>query len=321
MLRLQGEAGPIDAVLGGSLRHHAEGAAELPTVGDWVVATRPSADGPAVVEAVLPRRSKISRKVPGRRAVEQVLAANVDVAFLMMGLDQDFNLRRLERFLAMVEESGARPVVLLNKADVADDVERLRGATEDVAPDVAVHAISARAGDIADVERHLASGVTAVLLGSSGVGKSTLVNRLLGSEAFATGEIRARDGRGQHTTTHRELVRLPGGGLLIDGPGIREVQLWSDEGLEDAFPDVEALASDCRFRDCRHEGEPGCAVEAAAARGDLDPARLASFRVLQRETAALARRRDVRSQRATDRAQGKLYKRIQEEKGKRGEES
>lgn len=258
---------------------------EAPVAGDWV-ALRP--DG-SLIEAVLPRRSLFGRKEAGRRTREQPLAANVDVVFLVMGLDQDFQPRRLERYLVQAWESGARPVVVLNKLDVCTEPElRIREARRS-APGAPVFAMSALYdGDLRLLAEHVQTAETAALLGSSGVGKSTIVNRLLGFELQATRPVREHDGRGLHTTTHRELIHLEQGWLLVDTPGLRELQLWSEgEGLEQAFPEIEDLAGQCRFRDCAHQGEPGCAVT-----GVVDEARLAGYHKLLREVAASERRRD-----------------------------
>lgn len=296
-------AGDRDAVVAGRLRHEALGPGDLPAVGDWVAAVVPAdAGSPVVIQAVLPRRTAFrrsnadaSRRSGTRLADEQVLAANVDVAFVVAGLDGDFNLRRIERYLAVAWAGGALPVIVLNKADVATDLLGQRMAAGGVAPGVEVRAISALTGDgIADLAaEHLAPGRTAVVLGSSGVGKSTLVNALLGHDRLRTQAVREDDSRGRHTTTHRELVRLPLGALLIDTPGIRSLGVaGAAGGLETAFADVEDLAADCRFRDCRHETEPGCAVRAALADGRLDPRRFESHRKLEREAAHLARAND-----------------------------
>jgi ribosome biogenesis GTPase len=294
LLRVRTEEGEALAAIAGSLRHKARSSEERPAVGDWV-ALRPTEHGQrAVVQAVLPRRTAFVRRAPGKRDVAQVLAANVDTVFLVMGLDGDFSLRRIERALVLAWESGAFPVILLNKADLCDDVPARVAEVEAVAPGVPVLAIAAKPGEGLDaLAPWLVPGRTVALLGSSGVGKSTLVNRLLGREKQKTQEVRGADQRGRHTTSHRELIVLPAGALLLDTPGLREIQLWSDEtGLQAAFEDVEELATACRFTDCRHGAEPGCAVTAAVAEGRLDAARLDSFRKLQAELRALEIRED-----------------------------
>lgn len=295
---------------------------ELPAVGDWVLCDPPtSSDGETVVRSVLPRRTRLSRKVAGSRTEEQLVAANVDVVFLVMGLDGDFNLRRLERFAVMAWESGADPVVVLTKADLAedagddagDDVIERRFEAEDVAPGMPVHLTSSVRGEGLDPLRaYLGEGRTVALLGSSGAGKSTLLNALCGEEVMATGAVREGDDRGRHTTTHRQLVRLPGGGLLIDNPGVREIQLWSgDEALGDAFGDVESLAPGCRFSDCRHEEEPGCAVLRAVETGELPEERLANYRGLQRELRHLELKQDVATRRQENKKMSRLYRSVQ----------
>ena len=295
--------GDRDAVIAGRLRHEALGLADLPAVGDWVVVAGESDDrGPAVIRAVLPRRTVFRRGSEEGHAIDdQVLAANVDVAFVVAGLDGDFNLRRLERYLAVAWSGGATPVVVLNKAVVASDLDGLRAAAGSVAPGTEILAISALTGDgVADLAaRHLAPGRTAVVLGSSGVGKSTLVNVLLGREHLRTGAVREDDSRGRHTTSHRELVRLPGGALLIDTPGIRSLGVaGASEGLDPAFADIMEIGAGCRFGDCRHEREPGCAIRAALADGRLSHDRLASHRKLEREAAHVARSGDGLSREA-----------------------
>jgi ribosome biogenesis GTPase / thiamine phosphate phosphatase len=291
------ETGDLQAELSGRLRHEAEDGG-LPVAGDWVV-IRPHEDGSgAVVHAVLPRRTAISRKAAWLATEEQVLGANVDVVFLVAGLDGDLNLRRLERYLTTVWNSGAEPVVVLSKADLCPDLEEALISVSGVAIGVPIHAVSGLTGEGVDELRpYLGENRTVALLGSSGVGKSTLINCLRGEEIQAVGPVRKGDGRGRHTTTARELVRLPGGGLLLDTPGMRELQLWAaEEGLETTFGDVEALTAQCRFNDCSHEREPGCAVRSALANGSLDRARYAGYRKLQRELHALAVRQDKRLQ-------------------------
>jgi ribosome biogenesis GTPase len=271
----------------GRLHHDAE-PGELPVVGDWVGLR----DG--LIDAVLPRASKFSRKTPWTQVSEQVLVANVEVAFLVMGLDErDYNVRRLERYLTTAWEGGAEPVIVLNKADLAADLEAQVAETESIAFGVPVHAVSAETGEgVEELRRHLAGNRTAALLGSSGVGKSSLINRLLGEERFRIADVRS-DGRGRHTTTRRELVPLPGGGVIIDTPGLRELQLWeTDEGLDQAFLDVADLVLQCRFSDCEHRTEPGCAIKAALADGSLSKERWESYLKLQRELARLERKLD-----------------------------
>jgi ribosome biogenesis GTPase / thiamine phosphate phosphatase len=273
----------------GRLRHEAR-PGELPVVGDWVGLR----DG--LIDVVLPRSSKFSRKTPWTEVAEQVLVANVDVTFLVMGLDErDFNVRRLERYLTTAWEGGAMPVIVLNKVDLAVDREGQIGQTETVAFGVPVHAVSAETGEgIEDLSRHLAGGRTVVLLGSSGVGKSTIINRLLGEERFATNDVRS-DGRGRHTTTRRELVPVPGGGVIIDTPGLRELQLWeTDGGLDQTFVDIAELIAQCRFSDCQHRTEPGCAVKTALGDGSLPAERWESYLKLERELAHLERKLDPR---------------------------
>jgi ribosome biogenesis GTPase / thiamine phosphate phosphatase len=290
------EEGDQWAVPTGRLRLDAsQGESDLPAVGDWVGYRLPDRSDRAIVQAVLPRRTKFSRKTAFNKTEEQVLAANVDVVFLTTALPDDLNLRRLERYIATAWESGAEPVIVLTKADLADDVDAAVAEVEAIAFGVPVHAVSAPLGQgIEELRAYLAGNRTAVLLGSSGVGKSTIVNALLGAETSSTQEVRD-DGRGRHTTTRRELHLVPGGGVLLDTPGIRELQLWdAEEGLEEAFEDVEELAAHCRFADCSHEHEPGCAVREAVANGTLPAERFESYRKLQRELEALAARQDAR---------------------------
>jgi ribosome biogenesis GTPase len=282
------------AVSTGRLRHDAANAAAMPTVGDWV-AVRAAEDGLVSIRHVLPRRSKFSRRSAGPRGQEQVVAANVDTVFLMMGLDRDFNPRRLERYLAVAAGSGAAPVVLLNKADVLGAEERAErlDAVAAVGHGVPVLTISVREGEGLDgLRAHMAPGRTAALLGSSGVGKSTLLNRLATADLQRTGAVGVQDGRGKHTTSHAQLFALPDGALVIDTPGLRELQLWEPEAsLEGAFADVQALAVQCRYSDCRHRQEPDCAVRSAVANGRLPADRLASYEKLSAELRKRDRRR------------------------------
>ena len=274
----------------------------LPTVGDWVALGGESIDGHPTVHTMLPRRSAIVRQAPADRPAEaQVLAANVDVMLIVMALDA-VNQRRLDRYLALAWQSGTSPVVVLTKSDRSDAVPDAIAAIEAATLAVPVHALSALTGEgVEQLVPYLPAGRTAVLLGMSGAGKSTLANRLLGAEVLPTQAVRA-DGKGRHTTTRRELLMLPGGGLLIDTPGLRELGLWdADDGVAETFSDIEELAAACRFADCRHASEPGCAVTAAVRAGVLTQERLDSHRKLQRELAHLARKQDVRLRQADQR--------------------
>jgi ribosome biogenesis GTPase / thiamine phosphate phosphatase len=295
-LVLLSDEGEVWAGIPGRLRHRAASPLDLPAVGDWVAYRRGGQDDRARIEAVLPRRTAFVRKTAGFESVEQVVAANVDVVFCVTSLVDDLNARRLERYLTLAWESGAQPVVVLTKADLCTKVDAAVAHVSGVTFGVPMHVVSGLTGEGMDeLEAHLAGGRTAALVGSSGVGKSTLVNCLCGSERLATAAVRS-DGRGRHTTTHRELVALAAGGCLIDTPGMRELVLWdAEEGLDRAFEDVDGLAGRCKFRDCEHRTEPGCAVREAIRTGALDPARLESFRHLQRELRYLEIRHDARA--------------------------
>ena len=290
---VRGERGDRLASVRGRLRDE-ELFGGMPAVGDWV-AVCDAPGGRAAIESVLPRRTKLSRKTPWLKAEEHVLVANVDTVFLVSGLDADFNVRRLERYLATAWDSGADPVVVLTKLDLCDDMEKIVEA-ENVAMGVPVLAVSNVTGEgLEQVDALLRPARTVALVGSSGVGKSTLINRLAGREVMATADIR-NDGRGRHTTRHRQLLVLRDGSLLVDTPGLRELQLWEGD-LDRAFADIAELASQCRFNDCAHATEPDCAIQAALADGSLDPARYASYRKLERELRALEARRGTRTHR------------------------
>jgi ribosome biogenesis GTPase / thiamine phosphate phosphatase len=282
-----GEAGPYRAEASGRLKRALEAAGTVLVTGDWVVLEPLAEPGRARVHAMIPRRTRFARKAPGsgEGTAEQIIAANIDAVLLVSGLDGDFNPRRLERGLTLVKEGGSLAVVILNKCDLSPDPEAAKYSVEAIAPGVAVHLTSAATGVGLDAIRaYLGVGRTVALLGSSGVGKSTLVNALLGEAKMGTSEVRAHDSRGRHTTTYRELWVLPSGGLIIDTPGMRELQLLGEEvGLGEAFADVEALASACRFDDCRHTTEPGCAVKAAVEGGELSDDRYQSFLKLKKE--------------------------------------
>jgi ribosome biogenesis GTPase / thiamine phosphate phosphatase len=292
------EGDEIDAVISGRLKHHAERQGELPAVGDWVVVRKRQEEDRGAIVAVLPRRSRFSRRMAGNVTDEQVVAANVDVLFIVMALDDDFSIRRLERYLLMARESGATPVVLLTKPDLSADLAADVAEVVAAAGDVPVYVTSPKLNQgLEQLAPHVTAGRTAALLGSSGVGKSTIINRLVGADVRKTREVRESDSKGRHTTSHRELVVLPGGGLMIDTPGMRELQLWdASESVRGTFEDVEALAGDCHFTDCRHRGEPRCAVQTAVDEGRIPPDRLASYLQLQDELAYLARQQDERAQ-------------------------
>jgi ribosome biogenesis GTPase / thiamine phosphate phosphatase len=289
------ESGSRGAALGGRLRHQTTTRSELPAVGDFValrLSTEGQADGPAVIDAVLPRRTAFVRRSAGTRSDDQVIAANVDIVFVMLGLDHDFNVRRTERYLAAVWDSGAAPVLLLNKSDVCEALGERINDLQGAGMGVAIHPISALNADGLDaVRQYLREGVTVSVVGSSGVGKSTLLNRLLGRDAQTTAGVRSHDSHGRHTTTHRELFVLPEGGLVIDTPGMREFQLSASGGddlgaaggVATVFADIEQLATECRFSDCAHQGEPGCAVRDAVDDGRLDADRLTSYEKLVKE--------------------------------------
>lgn len=289
--RLITEAGEIEARATGTLLKSASDE-ERPTAGDWVAIEARPGETTALVRHVLPRKTAFIRK--SVRGGAQVVAANVDTAFLVASMNADQNLRRLERYLATAHESGAEPVIVLTKADLADDPDALVAEVETIASGAPVLAVSSKTGAGLDgVAAHLPPGRTAVLLGSSGAGKSTLLNALAGQEKMATREIREDDGRGRHTTTHRELVLLPSGGLILDTPGMRELGLWdAGAGVSAVFEDVEGLAADCRFSDCTHTREPGCAIRAAIEAGDLPIERLRAYEKLQAELAYEHRRDD-----------------------------
>ncbi len=281
--------GEQSAAVSGRFRYGAATVSDYPAVGDFVMLMPAESGDCAPIHAVLPRKSVFVRKSAGTSNSEQVVAANVDVAFLCMALNNDFNLRRLERYLSVAWDSGATPVVVLTKADLCADTESMRASAEAAAVGTTVLVTSSLESDgCAAVLPYIGQGQTVAFIGSSGVGKSTLINRLLGEERLATNGLR-NDDKGRHTTTHRELIALPQGGMVIDTPGMRELGMWdAAEGLERTFRDIEELSLACRFHDCTHQTEPGCAVRAAVENGALTPQRLQSYRKLKAENAYAA---------------------------------
>jgi len=323
---LYAETGEIRARVTGRFLHRTADRAGLPTVGDWVATLQLSDETDFTIQAVLPRRTGFSRKAVMAggpkygegRIEEQMLAANIDTVFLVTGLDNNFNLRRIERYVAIAWDSGARPVIVLNKADICEDTQTRADAVQAIAAGLPVHVVSA-AGEtgVEVLHQYIKKGETAVLLGSSGVGKSTIINRLVGEELLDTGGVRLDDSRGRHTTTRRELIILPEGGLVIDTPGLREIQMWGDEeGLSRAFEDVETLMATCKFRNCGHSDEPGCGVQAAIKDGSLNAGRYESYLKLQRELQNLEIRKSAKESRRQARERDKYYRRFHKEKKK-----
>jgi ribosome biogenesis GTPase / thiamine phosphate phosphatase len=312
MYRLLSTEGEFMAEVSGKFRHEVTGRSDFPAVGDWVLASTRKEESRATIHRVLNRKSKFSRKIAGKKTEEQIVAANVDVVFIVSSLNSEFNLRRLERYVALAWESGAQPVIVQNKSDLAENPEELRREAEAAAIGVPVILASALRGDgIEEIREMMRSAPekdpageipaervrvakTAALLGSSGVGKSSLINAILGTQLLDTGAVRESDDRGRHTTTTRHLIVAPGGGVLIDTPGMRELQLWdASEGIDQAFGEIAELAANCKFRDCKHVNEPGCAVRAAVESGSLDVERLESFHKLGREEKFVAAKQDA----------------------------
>jgi ribosome biogenesis GTPase len=295
------EEGSFVARVSGNFRHRARISSDYPAVGDWVVVRLKAGGMEAEIRELLPRQTVFSRQAVSAsgtesKSSEQVIAANVDVAFLIASLDagRGFSLRRLERYLTLTRNSGARPVVVLNKADLAEDAESAAGKAREIASGAPVHTVSAIEEDgVASLRQYVSEAVTLVLLGASGSGKSTIINSIAGIDIMRTSAVRQTDARGRHTTTWSELTVLEGGGILIDTPGLRDVQLWSGEtAVEETFAELQEIARGCRFRDCKHSGEPGCAVAGAIESGKIEKNRLISFKKQKEEIAAAMRRRD-----------------------------
>jgi len=277
------------AAVSGKFRYETATVSEYPTVGDYVVASWPEDNSNAVISTVFPRKSVFLRKAAGGSHQEQVVAANVDTVFLCMSLNKNFNVRRLERYIAISWNSGATPVVVLTKADLCEDILSKVAEVEAVAPGVDILTTSSLKGEFKEVKEYLAPGKTVAFMGSSGVGKSTLINKILGADSLRTSDVRADDDRGRHTTTHRELVELENGAFVIDTPGMRELGMWdSDEGISEAFAEIEELALQCKFSDCSHNTEPGCAIKAALKDGTLLEERFKAYLKLKTENAYAA---------------------------------
>jgi ribosome biogenesis GTPase len=284
--RLMSTEGELWAEISGALRHGSVGFESLPACGDWVLADNPMGETRTVIRCLLPRRTVFSRQQAGTSIGSQVVAANIDIVCLVSGLDSDFNLRRIERYLAIAWESKADPLILLNKADICRDIAARIAEASSIAPGVPVIAVSGIDGfGMDEILKCAVQGQTLALLGSSGVGKSTIVNRLLGMPVQKVRKIDSDTGRGRHTTSARHLFPLPSGGLIMDTPGMREIQIWSlDAGLDATFEDIKILAEGCRFRDCSHQSEPGCRVRSAVAQGELDSGRLTNYFKLCKES-------------------------------------
>jgi len=304
------EFGEVSAQVTGKMRHRSTERADLPTVGDWVIVSIRGEENRATIQEILPRKSKFSRKTAGGLTQEQIIATNVDTVFIVSGLDLDFNLRRIERYLLLVWDSGANPVIILNKADLCNEVERRRDEVEAVALGVPIVVLSAIENQGLDaLIPYLGIGQTVALIGSSGVGKSTLTNQLSGQVIQEVQSVRKGDHRGRHTTTKRELIILPNGGLLMDTPGMREIQLWmGSEGLQETFGDVKTLAQLCQFRNCQHEKEPGCAVQQALLDGTLDAQRFRNYKKLQQELDYISRKQDQKAYLAEKEKWKKIHK-------------
>ncbi|MBW4627555.1 MAG: ribosome small subunit-dependent GTPase A [Brasilonema octagenarum HA4186-MV1] len=307
---LYSEYGELSAEVTGKLRYQASQTKHFPAVGDWVVIRARDSEKQVTIHEILPRKTKFSRKIAGAKTEEQIVATNVDTVFLVSGLDGDFNPRRIERYLILAWDSGANPVIVLNKADLCENVERCLTQVEAIALGIPIVVLSATNHQgFNALKPHLQPGQTVALLGSSGVGKSTITNQLIGTAVQTVQSVRHSDDRGKHTTTHRELIVLPTGGLIMDTPGMREIQIWAgDESLQETFADIETLAQQCHFRNCQHNCEPGCTVQQALDEGRLDYQRFLNYQKLEKELNYLARKQDERLNLAEKEKWKKIHK-------------
>lgn len=290
--KIYSEIGELTALISGKLRNSCKTKEDFPAVGDWVLFESIDGGRKAIIQMILPRKSKFSRKVAGNETLEQVIASNVDFAFIVCALNYDFNLRRIERYLSLIWQSGATPVVVLTKADLCNDVQEKILEVSNIALGVDIHSISNLSTDgIETLQQYFINSKTVVLLGSSGVGKSSLINNLAQKNVMKVNELRSNIDKGKHTTTHKQMFILPNGGLIIDTPGIRELQLWDAEcGISQCFSDIEKFAEHCRFGDCMHNNEPGCAVQKAIEQGLIEAERLENYRKMQKEQKYLSSR-------------------------------
>lgn len=312
LYRVSTEFGELNAEISGKLRFEASASKNYPAIGDWVVVTARVNEGSATIHGTLPRKSKFSRVSNDGTGSEQIIATNMDTVFIVNSLNTNFNLRRIERYLTLAWESGASPAIILSKADLCQDIDEKLCEVEKIAPGVPIHVVSSYTmKGLEELSRYLVEGKTIVFLGSSGVGKSTLVNKLVGHDVQRVQDISRIEDKGRHTTTSRELIALESGAMLIDTPGMRELQLWDGEGgIGEVFPDIEKIAVNCRFKDCTHNGEPGCAVSEAIAVGSIDEDRLKSYNRMQLEIQRFERKQ-ARGKRMAEKIASKNQKKKQ----------
>ena len=316
--RLFSEYGELIGIISGKIRNNKNNSENFPAVGDWVIFEKVQNENKAVIQYILPRKSKFSRKIAGHTTQEQIIAANIDIIFIVSSLNYDFNLRRIERYLAMVWSSGANPVIILTKSDLCPDFEDILYQIESIAFGTRIHVISNVLNQGIDILRqYLSIGSTVALIGSSGVGKSTLINKLMGEDLLITGDLRKNIDKGRHITTNRQLYILPDGGLVIDTPGMRELQLWdADEGLNQSFNDIEILAKKCRYSNCKHDQEHGCAIKEAISQGLLDKNRIQSYLKMKSELDYLSKRQSQKSSQIEKEKWKNIHKQIKKLKRK-----